>query len=207
MAKRLCYSDKRVRVGLSGRGHIERGACRRCGELRGHRLAVLDCGGRGFGMGVFAEGARMTHYYQLLEVSENASVEVLRAAWKILSRVYHPDNQETGNAEKFRSLHEAYSVLSDPVKKQAYDVELGAARQGARPNRTTPGVDFTGWNPAAYPDPYQDLAETIPEVMNEFGRNVAVDVGQSFLNQVLQNMHPSLRAHFANAMKKAGNRR
>lgn len=154
----------------------------------------------------FDQGARMT-YYQVLEVSENASVEIIRAAWKILSRVYHPDNQESGNAEKFRSLHEAYSVLSDPVKKQIYDAELGAARQGARPNQTTPGVDFTGWNPAAYPDAYQDLAETIPAVINEFGRNVAQDVGTQFLNQVLQNMHPSLRNHFANAMKKAGNRR
>jgi curved DNA-binding protein CbpA len=40
----------------------------------------------------------------------------------MLAQRYHPDNQETGNDERFRNILEAHTVLSDPEKRAQYDV-------------------------------------------------------------------------------------
>ena len=70
----------------------------------------------------------MKNYYEMLEVSENASKEVIDKAYKVLAKKYHPDLQEEKNKkaaeEKIKSLNEAYEVLSNPQKKQAYDAKL-----------------------------------------------------------------------------------
>lgn len=61
-------------------------------------------------------------YYEILEVSRNASDEVIKTAYKSLVKKYHPDN--TGNIEddkKIIEIKEAYEVLSDPVRRKAYD--------------------------------------------------------------------------------------
>ena len=42
---------------------------------------------------------------------------------------FHPDNTETGNADRFRALHEAYSILSVPEKRAQYDVHHQSLRQ------------------------------------------------------------------------------
>ena len=38
--------------------------------------------------------------------------------YRLLAQRFHPDNHETGSEAKFRQIHEAYSVLSDPEKRQ-----------------------------------------------------------------------------------------
>ena len=65
----------------------------------------------------------MKNYYNILEVSENASKEVIEKAHKVLVMRYHPDLQNNNlNAEnKIREINEAYSVLSDPFLKEQYD--------------------------------------------------------------------------------------
>ena len=62
------------------------------------------------------------NYYDILGVSENASESDIKSAFRKLSKKYHPDvNNEAGAEEKFKEINEAYSVLSDPEKKQMYD--------------------------------------------------------------------------------------
>lgn len=61
--------------------------------------------------------------YEILGVSQDASQEDIKKAYRKLARQYHPDvNQgDTGTAEKFKQVKEAYDVLSDPPKRERYD--------------------------------------------------------------------------------------
>lgn len=74
--------------------------------------------------------------YEILEVSENASPEVIEKAYKILVKKYHPDLQpaeEKKHAEdKMKEINEAYEVLGDEQKRKAYDNELEAEREQLR---------------------------------------------------------------------------
>lgn len=77
-------------------------------------------------------------YYELLQVDRDAHPTIIRYAYRFLAAMYHPDNAETGNADKFRIISEAWKTLSDDGKRAAYDMSLGAKEQsksaGAAPS-------------------------------------------------------------------------
>ena len=61
--------------------------------------------------------------YETLGVSENASADEIKKAYRKLARKYHPDVNKTSEAEeKFKEINAAYEILSDPKKKQQYDM-------------------------------------------------------------------------------------
>ncbi len=65
---------------------------------------------------------KVLDYYELMQVSPNADPDMIHRVYRLLAQRLHPDNQESGNAELFRQLHEAYAVLSEPEKRAQYDV-------------------------------------------------------------------------------------
>ena len=71
--------------------------------------------------------------YEILEVSENASNEIIEKAYKTLVKKYHPDLQQGTDKmkaeEMMKKLNEAYEVLSDEEKRSRYDLELEEKRQ------------------------------------------------------------------------------
>ncbi len=69
-------------------------------------------------------------YYDVLQVSQNASVDTIEHVHRLLARRYHPDNQATGNTDKFTELQAAYELLSDPERRAAYDVKYDENRSG-----------------------------------------------------------------------------
>lgn len=72
--------------------------------------------------------------YEILEVSENASMETINKIYKIQAKRYHPDLQ-TNEAdklkaeEKMKQINDAYSVLSDEQKRKEYDQKLEQERE------------------------------------------------------------------------------
>jgi len=65
--------------------------------------------------------------YEVLQVSPGAHPVIITKAFRLLAALHHPDNQQTGDAETFKQLGHAYRILSDPVRRAAYDRErLGA---------------------------------------------------------------------------------
>ena len=63
-------------------------------------------------------------YYEALGISRDADESTIKKAYRKAAMKYHPDkNPGDSNAEeKFKAVNEAYSVLSDPEKKHAYDM-------------------------------------------------------------------------------------
>ncbi|HWT78701.1 MAG TPA: DnaJ domain-containing protein [Candidatus Acidoferrum sp.] len=61
-------------------------------------------------------------YYAILQVHPRAEPEVIEAAYRRLSRKYHPDvSGEAGSGQRMRDLNEAFEVLGDPARRRAYD--------------------------------------------------------------------------------------
>jgi curved DNA-binding protein CbpA len=67
--------------------------------------------------------ARVHTHYDNLKVARNAPPEVIRAAYRTLSKKYHPDHNPN-NPEAIRIIqliNAAYDVLSDPVRREEHD--------------------------------------------------------------------------------------
>jgi molecular chaperone DnaJ len=61
-------------------------------------------------------------YYEVLEISKNASKDEIKNAYRKLALKFHPDrNKSSGAEEKFKEISEAYAVLSDDEKRTRYD--------------------------------------------------------------------------------------
>jgi hypothetical protein len=67
-------------------------------------------------------------YYEILDISRTASSAEIRAAWKKLAKLYHPDllgdvepSVRAFSEDKFKQINEAYKVLSNPVSRHIYD--------------------------------------------------------------------------------------
>ena len=68
-------------------------------------------------------------YYEVLGVARDATGEEIKRAYRKLARQLHPDvNPDPATQEQFKEVTAAYEVLSDPEKRQMYD--LGADPRG-----------------------------------------------------------------------------
>lgn len=68
----------------------------------------------------------MSTLYEILGINKGASSEQIKTAYRKLAKIYHPDKNQ-GNKdteEKFKSIKDAYEILSDAVKKKKYDLSL-----------------------------------------------------------------------------------
>ena len=79
------------------------------------------------------------NYYAVLGVSVDADNDTLKRAYRQLARRFHPDLAGAANpnaATEMKRINRAYAVLSDPEKRQSYDVVIGGVldfRRGTRP--------------------------------------------------------------------------
>ena len=66
------------------------------------------------------------NYYEILEITPEASQEVVKAAYRALVKKLHPDNMD-GKQDECRTIEDvnmAYEVLSDPDRRKKYDAIL-----------------------------------------------------------------------------------
>ena len=71
--------------------------------------------------------------YEILEVSENASTEIIEKAYKVLAKKYHPDlqdeSQKANSEKKMKQINEAYEILGNSEKRKEYDIKLKKDRE------------------------------------------------------------------------------
>ncbi|MEM7531985.1 MAG: DnaJ domain-containing protein [Chloroflexota bacterium] len=78
-------------------------------------------------------------YYHILQVKPSASPDAITASYRKLARQYHPDLNDSPDAtSKMQAINEAYSTLSDPHKRAAYDRLLA----GEPPRRSMPTMSY-----------------------------------------------------------------
>jgi len=87
-----------------------------------------------------APDAGPENYYEFLQISPAAQAGTIHRVFRYLAGLYHPDNPETGDPERFLQVQRAYQVLSNPEGRAAYDAELNRARGNVSP--AFAGVDF-----------------------------------------------------------------
>ena len=81
------------------------------------------------------------NYYDLLQISPQAERETIERVYRLLAARYHPDNQETGDAERFRLIQEACEVLRNPARRKEYDRQFETS--AAKPLPIFLGKEFT----------------------------------------------------------------
>jgi curved DNA-binding protein len=111
-------------------------------------------------------------YYEILGVAKDAPNEEIKKVYRRLARQYHPDlnpgNKEA--EEKFKTITEAYEVLSDPTKRSQYDQFSRYWKQKGFTGNKQPkskgwGDRTTTRNPDVDPGQFPDFESFINQVM------------------------------------------
>lgn len=82
----------------------------------------------------------LPEFYEFLQISPKAEFATIQRVYRFLASRYHPDNKETGDPHKFLLLNQAYRVLSDPIRRSAYDQKIEKKKPGPAPEMQS--LDF-----------------------------------------------------------------
>lgn len=118
-------------------------------------------------------------YYIILGIHSRASTEEIKNAYRRLAKEYHPDHFGD-NCSPFLAIQEAYGVLSDPVRRKAYDYEA----QNVQKER-----EQTSYKPR-HQSTHFEAEPLIPE-------EGPVDLGEQSLARSFQICRPSFEELFA----------
>ena len=124
----------------------------------------------------------MKNYYEILEINEKASQEIIDKVYKVLIKKYHPDLQEnseikTKYEEKIKEINEAYEILSNPEKRNEYDKMLLQEKELASKKTYEQQQTYTKPNTAStYNSPPPSNNTTNTTVENKAQRNYEEEV-------------------------------
>jgi curved DNA-binding protein CbpA len=111
---------------------------------------------------------QLIDYYKVLQVDPGAHPDVVRAAYRVLARIHHPD-VEGGSSEKMIALNNAWAVISDEKMRAAYDRSRAALAPRTGPgSASTPGPTVRTQTVGAPGSPTS--APTIRSSILDFGR-------------------------------------
>ncbi len=140
-------------------------------------------------------------YYEVLGINKDSKKEDIKKAYRKLVKKYHPDvNKEENAEEKFKEVQEAYEVLSDETKRQAYDQYGHAGTQGFDPRSGNGGGYEYSYGGAPF-----DMGDIFSTFFGGNGNNFGFDFGfgnqQGERNLKGENIRYKMRFSFDEAMK------
>lgn len=130
----------------------------------------------------------MKDYYQILGISENASDEDIRKAFRKLAFQYHPDKNighEKEAEQKFKDINEAYCILSNGAKRQQYDMVRKGQYAGVGSGHYQPNQGFQYSQEDIFRDTFTNQASM--EDLNRMFAQAGLRFDPDFLNRVLFN--------------------
>ena len=84
-------------------------------------------------------------YYKILEVHPEASLDVIKRAYKTLAQRYHPDKHLSSRKRaadiKFKEISEAYDVLCSPLKRRTYDRAYFSSRKESESDKANAEIN------------------------------------------------------------------
>ena len=129
-------------------------------------------------------------YYEVLGVDKQATKDDIKKAFHKLAHKFHPDKKD-GNADKFKEVSEAYSILSDDKKRAEYD-SYGRTfgGQAGAGGFNSAGFDFSqfqdafsgGFGGFDFGDAFSDLFGGGTRTRR--GRDISIDLEISFKESV-----------------------
>lgn len=84
----------------------------------------------------------MTNYYDILGLTRAATIAEIKAAFRTLAKLYHPDKNPEGQ-EHFKKILRAYETLSDPSRKSSYDLRLKYHSESAHTHQSARGKNWS----------------------------------------------------------------
>ena len=123
--------------------------------------------------------ATVTDPYRTLGVDRKATDDEIKKAYRKLARQYHPDRNpgDAGAEDRFKEVQEAYSILSDPEKRRAYDSGGGVFGSGFDPGAFRGGFGGVG---DILSDLFGSRSAAPARPGRERGRDLETDVHISF---------------------------
>ena len=125
----------------------------------------------------------MKDYYQILGVSDNASHEDIKRAFRKLAFKYHPDTNpgnEKQAEEKFKEINEAYGVLGDKDKRQQFDFARKGQFAGVGYDTRFHGFQYSQQD--IFRDTFSNRA--VFDELNRMFAQAGLRFDQDFLNRV-----------------------
>jgi curved DNA-binding protein CbpA len=123
-------------------------------------------------------------HYQTLGLARHAEAVVVKAAYRAMVSVYHPDRNPAPDAiDRIQRINIAHDVLSDPVSRRAYDATLNGSSPPPAP------ADNDGPDPLA--ERWKIAAGFFPEIQRIHARleRLSVHMGDEFRLQLLQHQN------------------
>jgi molecular chaperone DnaJ len=133
-------------------------------------------------------------YYEVLGIDKKASRDDVKKAFHKLAHKYHPD-KKGGDADKFKEVSEAYSILSDDKKRAEYD-SYGRVFGGPSAGSGFGGFNGGGFDFSQFQDAFNQGGFDMGDIFSDFfagaggqprgrrGRDISIDLEVTFKESI-----------------------
>lgn len=145
------------------------------------------------------------NYYQILEIEQTASDEVIKAAYKALVKKYHPDNCSGDKIianKKIIEINEAFAVLSDKKRREKYDVDLKfheskqKEKTGKKESEYSPQYEKSEVNEDAFTSEYEQQTESVNSFSSSRLGRFLKGVKNGIIDDIQRNYREVQNAYF-----------